>query len=101
MEVKRVLERALAQKGGLKHPGLIHLYIHLMEMSTTPEAALTIADNLRGLVPDSGHLNHMPTHLDILCGDYRRAIASNSDAIRVDEKSLASVGPMVRLLHCL
>lgn len=93
-EVKAVLDRALAQKGGLRHPGLLHLYIHLMEMSGTPEKALVVADHLRGLVPDAGHLQHMPTHLDILCGDYRRAIASNSDAIRADEKFLARAGPV-------
>ncbi|CZR56924.1 probable TPR domain protein [Phialocephala subalpina] len=94
MDAKAVLERALDTEEGLKHPGLLHLYIHLMEMSGSPEAALTIGDHLRGLVPDSGHLNHMPTHLDVLCGDYRRAIASNSDAILADEKFLARDGPL-------
>ena len=93
MEVKSILERAFPQQGGLQHPGLLHLYIHLMEMSSTPEIAMPIADRLRGLVPDAGHLQHMPTHLDVLCGDYRRAIASNTDAIRADEKFLARVGP--------
>ncbi|ROT36372.1 TPR domain protein [Sodiomyces alkalinus F11] len=91
-EVQRVLDRALAQEGGRQHPGVLHLYIHLMEMSPTPEAALTTADHLRGLVPDAGHLHHMPTHIDILCGDYRRAVASNSDAIRADERYLARRG---------
>lgn len=94
LEVKDVLDRALAQNGGTKHPGLLHLYIHLMEMSTTPEAALPAADHLRGLIPDAGHLNHMPTHLDILCGDYRRAVASNSEAIKADEKFLLRAGAM-------
>ncbi|KAE8385590.1 hypothetical protein BDV23DRAFT_16250 [Aspergillus alliaceus] len=92
VEIKTVLDRALAQDGALRHPGLLHMYIHLMEMSGTPETALLAADNLRGLVPDAGHLNHMPTHLDILCGDYRKAIASNSEAIRADEKFLARAG---------
>lgn len=94
LEAKHVLERALAHDGGLSHPGLLHLYIHLMEMSSTPEIALPIASHLRGLVPDSGHLNHMPTHLDILCGDYQNAISSNSDAICADEKFLARSGPL-------
>ncbi|KAJ5096748.1 hypothetical protein N7456_007469 [Penicillium angulare] len=89
LEVKEALSNALSREDALQHPGLLHLYIHLMEMSPTPEKALPIADNLRGLVPDAGHLEHMPTHLDILCGDYRRAIASNTDAIRADEKFLA------------
>ena len=30
------------------------------------------------LVPDAGHLRHMPSHLDILCGDYKAAIEANS-----------------------
>ncbi|KAH9207197.1 TPR domain protein [Leptodontidium sp. 2 PMI_412] len=94
LEAKAVLDRALAQDGGNAHPGLLHLYIHLMEMSQTPETALVAADHLRGLIPDAGHLNHMPTHLDILCGDYRRAIASNSEAIRADERFLARAGAL-------
>lgn len=89
LEAKEILDWALSQEDGLAHPGLLHLYIHLMEMSSAPEAAMAVADHLRGLVPDAGHLQHMPTHLDILCGDYRRAIASNSDAIRADDKFFA------------
>ena len=94
LEVKKVLEHALSKAEGIKHPGILHLYIHLMEMSGVPETALTVADHLRRLVPDAGHLNHMPSHLDILCGDYRRAIESNSDGIRGDEKFLSREGPL-------
>lgn len=94
LEAKTVLDQALAQKDAYNHPGLLHLYIHLMEMSPTPEKALTVADHLRGLVPDAGHLNHMPSHVDILCGDYRRAMASNFDAIRADELFLVRQGPV-------
>jgi tetratricopeptide (TPR) repeat protein len=90
LKVKKIMDRALARDDALGHPGLLHLYIHLMEMSPTPEIALPIADNLRGLVPDAGHLEHIATHLDILCGDYRRAVASNTSAIRADEKFLAN-----------
>ncbi|KAG9240704.1 TPR domain protein [Calycina marina] len=94
LEAKLVLDKTFKVNAGLQHPGLLHLYIHLMEMSGTPENALTVADHLRGLVPDSGHLNHMPSHIDILCGEYRRAIASNSDAIRVDEKFVKHRGAL-------
>jgi len=94
IEIKDLLERAMRLPGGSQHPGLLHLYIHLMEMSSVPEAALPAADHLRGLVPDAGHLNHMPTHIDVLCGDYRRAISSNSEAIRADEKYLAQAGAL-------
>jgi tetratricopeptide (TPR) repeat protein len=101
-EAKQALDRVLTQERTLQHPGLLHLYIHLMEMSPTPEIALPVADNLRGLVPDAGHLEHMPTHLDVLCGDYRRAVASNTSAIRADEKFLANqyVGHFYNLYRC-
>jgi tetratricopeptide (TPR) repeat protein len=92
LEAKAVLEKALSQDNAYSHPGLLHMYTHLMEMSKTPEAALVAADHLRNLVPDAGHLVHMPSHLDILIGDYRRAIASNTDACIADEKYLAHRG---------
>ncbi|OAL54370.1 TPR-like protein [Pyrenochaeta sp. DS3sAY3a] len=79
-------------QGVYQHPGVLHLYIHLMEMSKTPEVALVAADHLRKLIPDAGHLVHMPSHLDILVGDYRRAIDSNADACLADEKYLADHG---------
>ena len=92
LEAKAVLDRAIAQDRGSRHPGLLHLYIHLMEMSGTPEKGLAVADCLRALVPDAGHLHHMPTHLDVLCGDYRSVVAYNSQAIRADERWLARAG---------
>ncbi|KAF2129614.1 hypothetical protein P153DRAFT_357161 [Dothidotthia symphoricarpi CBS 119687] len=92
LEAKAILEKALKQEGVYKHPSILHLYIHLMEMSKTPEVALIAADHLRSLIPDAGHLVHMPSHLDILVGDYRRAIASNADACLADEKYLGEHG---------
>ena len=48
---------------GEPHPGLLHLYLHPMEMSPHPERALPAADALRGLVPDAGHLRpHADPH---------------------------------------
>ncbi|WP_371664357.1 tetratricopeptide repeat protein [Streptomyces sp. NBC_00280] len=94
LAAKAVLERAIATDAGSRHPGLLHLYIHLMEMSAAPETALPVADRLRGLVPDAGHLQHMPTHLDVLCGDYRRVVADNAAAIVADEKFRERSGAM-------
>ncbi|SPQ19921.1 970aee8e-26b8-41a8-8104-c483523fc850 [Thermothielavioides terrestris] len=90
LDAKAALERALSEHP--HHPGLLHLYIHLMEMSRNPEQALQAADRLRGLVPDAGHLNHMPTHIDVLCGDYRQAVASNAAAIKADTKFVSRDG---------
>lgn len=86
LEVKKVLEDGLAFPMAKEHPGILHMYIHLMEMSATPEVALVPADHLRDLVPDAGHLRHMPTHLDILVGDYRRSIDCNMKATFADDK---------------
>ena len=91
-EAREVLERALARAGGEAHPGILHMYIHLMEMSARPEDALRAGDLLRDLAPDAGHLRHMPTHLDVLCGDYRQVVSSNTAAIAADEKFLAREG---------
>ena len=92
LEAKAVLERAFTLPASDSHPGLIHYYIHLMEMSHTPEVALRHADRLRRLIPDAGHLNHMPSHIDIQVGDYRAAIAANLEAVRADEKYLKNEG---------
>ena len=89
-----VLETALARDGGDRHPGLLHLYIHLMEMSPYPERALKAADNLRDLVPDAGHLQHVPTHIDVMCGHYGAVVASNAAAIVADRKFLGREGAL-------
>ena len=91
-EARQVLEAAMTNEGGMAHPGLLHLYIHLMEMSPTPEAALPAGDALRDLVPDAGHLQHMPTHIDVLCGHYERVVTSNQAAIDADGLALARDG---------
>lgn len=93
-EAQAVLEQALASPEGQAHPGILHMYIHLMEMSARPEDALPAADLLRDLAPDAGHLRHMPTHLDVLCGDYASVVAGNSAAIVADEKFRARHGAM-------
>jgi tetratricopeptide (TPR) repeat protein len=40
-----VLDRALSAQGGTAHPGVLHFYIHLMEMSPYPERALPAAEH--------------------------------------------------------
>jgi tetratricopeptide (TPR) repeat protein len=92
LEAAQVLERALETPEGQRHPGVVHMYIHLMEMSPHPEKALKAGDWLRGLVPDAGHLEHMPTHIDVLCGDYQNVVASNHAAIVADRKYVEQHG---------
>jgi tetratricopeptide (TPR) repeat protein len=94
LEAKSVLEGAFDRlDGAWQHPGLLHMYIHLMEMSPHPEVALRHGDVLHTLVPDAGHLIHMATHIDVLCGDYQNVVARNHQAILADRKFLARNGP--------
>ncbi|NEP18725.1 MAG: tetratricopeptide repeat protein [Leptolyngbya sp. SIO4C1] len=72
------------------HPGALHLYIHAVEKEH-PELAIEAADQLRGLVPDSGHLVHMPSHIYIRVGRYHDAVAVNQDAVAVDQAYLAGM----------
>lgn len=92
LRVKEALDAALRAPGAMTHPGILHFYIHLMELSPMPEMALVPADALRGLVPDSGHLTHMAGHIYAVVGDYRAMIASNYEAIAADEKYMRESG---------
>ena len=97
LEAIDVLETAFAEldaKGANHHPGLLHMYIHLMEMSPHPERALKAGDRLVDLVPDAGHLVHMATHIDVLCGHYQNVVARNSAAVVADRRFLEQEGPM-------
>jgi len=93
LEAQAVLEAALdTHPEVMRHPGILHLYVHLMEMSPMPEKALKAGDALRVLVPDAGHLIHMPTHIDVQCGHYRDVFHWNWQAIQVDRKALERTG---------
>ena len=96
LEAIAVLERGMRlveERGAEPHAGMVHMYIHAMEMSPTPEIALPATDALRDLVPDGGHLRHMPSHIDVLCGRYVEAITANDKAIAADKKFLDLAGP--------
>jgi len=85
----------LAEQAGLpKHPALLHLHIHILEMSNEPERAMTSAEALGPLCPDAGHLNHMPAHVHMLVGDYRRAQLASENAIAADDRYLAYAGAL-------
>lgn len=97
LEAVTVLERALRlidERGDQPHAGVLHMYIHTMEMSPHPERALRACDALRDLVPDAGHLLHMPSHIDVLCGHYYAALVANSRAIQADRIYLEREGPL-------
>ena len=82
-EIVRALETVL--KRNPSHPGAIHLYIHAVEASTTPEKALPHAKRLAALMPGAGHVVHMPAHIYYRVGLYRDSLVANQRAIQVDE----------------
>jgi len=101
-----ILEHGLAlteQNRLLPHPGIHHFYIHAWEMSPQPEKAQGAANQLRDLCPDSGHLLHMSTHIDILCGDYLAVVEANNRAIKADLKYIELRGKqefyMISCMH--
>ncbi|MDQ6470807.1 hypothetical protein RB619_09160 [Flavobacterium sp. LHD-80] len=67
-----------------KHPGAHHFLVHAEEASAHPENALKSAKLLETLVPGSGHLVHMPSHIYIRTGDYHKGSLSNIEAIKID-----------------
>jgi len=82
-EIVRALETVLERNPS--HPGAIHLYIHAVEASTTPEKALPHAKRLAALMPGAGHVVHMPAHIYYRVGLYRDSLVANQRAIQVDE----------------
>jgi tetratricopeptide (TPR) repeat protein len=83
-EVLEALERAL--KLSPSHPGALHLTIHALEASPRPERAAAAADRLRAQVPDSSHLVHMPSHIDVRLGRWKVAAEANERAIAADRR---------------
>jgi tetratricopeptide (TPR) repeat protein len=83
-EIVSNLETVL--KRNPSHPGAIHLYIHAVEASTTPERALAAAERLGALMPGAGHIVHMPAHIYYRVGQYRRSLDTNKRAVAIDEK---------------
>ncbi|MFN3515097.1 MAG: tetratricopeptide repeat protein [Phenylobacterium sp.] len=83
-EILAVLEDVLAKAPD--HPGALHLYIHAVEASTTPERAEAAADRLLPLMPKAGHIVHMPSHIYYRVGRYADAAKANEMAALMDEE---------------
>jgi len=84
--LKTVLQRSA------DHPMGLHLTIHANEASATPEVALAAADRLRAQRSLIGHMEHMPSHLDVRVGHWREAVESNERAIQSDLRYRKEVG---------
>jgi tetratricopeptide (TPR) repeat protein len=81
-EIIGVLESVLARDPN--HAGANHYYIHAVEASPDPGRALPSASRLDTLVPQAGHLVHMPAHIYARTGNYRAAAKSNEIAAERD-----------------
>jgi tetratricopeptide (TPR) repeat protein len=82
-EIVSLLEKIL--KKDPKHIGANHFYIHAVEASSRPErgnASAAVFDS--GLVPGSGHLTHMSSHIYIRTGEYHKGTMANINAVKVD-----------------
>ncbi|MCA9067904.1 MAG: tetratricopeptide repeat protein, partial [Planctomycetaceae bacterium] len=91
LEILAVLEQTLRKAP--QHPGANHFYIHAIEASPWPEKGLPAAERLKNLVPGSGHLVHMPSHIFIRTGRYAVAADANERAIKADEAYFAKAPP--------
>lgn len=87
LDIVAALEAAMAIDP--LHPGANHFYIHAVEASPEPARAVPSADRLRNLVSGSGHLVHMPSHIDVRVGNYAAASDANEAAIAADQAYFA------------
>ncbi|HKE01555.1 MAG TPA: hypothetical protein VKE69_11140 [Planctomycetota bacterium] len=82
LEITALLEKIMAANP--RHPGATHLYIHAVEASKEPRRADAAANALRTLVPASGHLSHMPSHIDARVGRWAESAVANRRAVTAD-----------------
>lgn len=86
-ELVEVLEKAISINP--KNPLANHLYLHATEAAPDVEKALASAERLKTLVPSSGHLVHMPSHIYINTGDYHEGSIANERAVIADSIYIA------------
>ncbi len=67
------------------HAGLIHYYIHIMELSPDFALALPYVSRLLKEAGGVSHIQHMPGHLYFLQGQYRQAADTFEKAGQTDE----------------
>jgi tetratricopeptide (TPR) repeat protein len=90
LEIIAVLESVLARFPD--HVGANHYYIHAVEASPHPAWALPSAKRLETLVPNGGHLVHMPSHIYSRVGEFDAAVKSNEAASAVDVAYIKNTG---------
>jgi tetratricopeptide (TPR) repeat protein len=90
-EIVSTLEALLARNPN--HAGANHYYIHAVEASPHPEKGLDAAQRLQTMVPTSGHMVHMPSHIYKRIGRYEESAKWNRRAITADSAYRAKANP--------
>jgi tetratricopeptide (TPR) repeat protein len=85
-EIVSVLEDVL--KISPDHPGANHYYIHAVEASPYPGKATVSADKLGRLTPGLSHMVHMPSHIYIRTGEYKKGTVVNKQAVQQYQRYL-------------
>ncbi|MEM9620683.1 MAG: hypothetical protein AAF993_03480 [Pseudomonadota bacterium] len=70
------------------HPGALHYHIHAVE-AAHPRDGEASADALGPLMPNAGHMVHMPSHIYMRVGRYADAYESNRLAAQADSAYIA------------
>lgn len=91
-KIREVLEKLLVSHPN--HPGANHYYIHVMEPSPYASLALPSADRLGELTPGLSHLVHMPSHIYLRTGDYRKGALVNEAAVKSYKEYIELYAPV-------
>ena len=86
-EIVSLLEKVISID--TRNPLANHLYLHATEAGPDLTKALVSAERLKTLVPSSGHLVHMPSHIYINTGDYHEGSLANEAAVIADSIYIA------------
>lgn len=90
--IRTVLEKLIAKFPD--HPGGNHYYIHVMEPSPYASLALPSANRLGITNPGLSHVVHMPSHIYLRTGNYKKGVEVNIDAVNSYQKSLLMYAPV-------
>jgi tetratricopeptide (TPR) repeat protein len=91
-EIVAILEAVLAKDP--RHPGATHYYIHAVEASPNPGKGVPAAERLHGMMPEAGHLEHMPAHIMQRVGRYEDAAEANRKGVSADLAYFAMTKPL-------
>jgi len=89
-EIVVILERII--KNYPDHLGANHYYIHVIEGSAHPEKGLMSSQRIATILPNLGHLLHMPAHIYALVGYYHQAVEANEAAVAADRNYIKEHG---------